>query len=96
VPKNFTREFPFIGSDRLEQYLDIRKSQRLELRAKLPSPLYWYQFPDGRKIFWNWVLVRDYLLNGGNRPEHQRLIEEYLESLEPAKTAKTPKARAAA
>jgi hypothetical protein len=94
MSKNIVREFPFIGSDRLEQYLDIRKSQRLELRAKLPSPLYWYQFPDGRKIFWNWVLVRDYLLNGGNRPEHQRLIEEYLGSLEPVKS-RTPSRGAA-
>lgn len=80
--KKLTREFAFIGSDRLEQYLDVRKNQRMELRAKLPSPLYWFQFPDGRKIFWNWVLVRDYLLNGGNTPEHQRLVEEYLATLE--------------
>jgi hypothetical protein len=94
VSKNFTREFPFIGSDRLEQYLDIRKTQRLELRAKLPTPLYWYQFPGGRKIFWNWVLVRDFLLHGGDRPEHQRLVEEYLATLEPQ--SKPPKTTAAA
>ena len=78
------REFPFIGSAKLEQYLDIGKQQRNALRAKLPSPLYWFQFPDGRKIFWNWILLRDYLLNGGNNPQHQRLIEEYLASLDPS------------
>jgi hypothetical protein len=83
--KNLTREFPFIGSVKLEQYLDIGKQQRANLRTKLPSPLYWWQFPDGRKIFWNWVLIRDYLLNGANTPEHQRLVEEYLATLEDKK-----------
>ncbi len=83
MSKNIIREFPAIGSDKLQDRLDIRKNQRMELREKLPSPLYWWQFPGGRKIFWNWVLVRDYLLNGGDRPEHQRLIEEYLATLEP-------------
>jgi hypothetical protein len=95
MSKTIIREFPFIGSDRLEQRLDIRKTQRMELRANLPTPLYWFQFPGGRKISWNWVLVRDYLLNGGNTPEHQRLIEEYLATLEPAQS-KTPKTTAAA
>jgi hypothetical protein len=87
--------FIFIGSEKLEQYLDIRKSQRATLQTQLASPLYWYQFPGGRKIFWNWVLVRDYLLNGGDRPEHQRLIEEYLATL-PQAQSKTPSNRAAA
>ncbi len=95
MSKTIIPDFPFIGSDRLEQYLDIRKTQRLELRAKLPSPLYWYQFPGGRKVFWNWVLIRNYLLNGGDRPEHQRLVEEYLATLEPAK-GNTPKSNRAA
>jgi hypothetical protein len=95
MSKSIVQQFPFIGSDRLEQFLDIRKNQRMELREKLPSPLYWWQFPGGRKIFWNWILVRDYLLNGGDHPEHGRLIEEYLASLEPAK-CKPPKNRAAA
>jgi hypothetical protein len=96
VSKTIIREVPFIGSDRLEQYLDIRKNQRLELRTQLSSPLYWYQFPGGRKIFWNWVLVRDYLLNGGDTPAHQRLVEEYLATLEQPKTAKPQTNRAAA
>jgi hypothetical protein len=95
VSKTIIREFPAIGSDKLQERLDIRKNQRMELKEKLPSPLYWWQFPGGRKIFWNWVLVRDYLLNGGSTPEHQRLIEEYLATLEPAKS-KTPKTTAAA
>jgi hypothetical protein len=56
--------FPFIGSDKLERLLDIRKTQRQELQQRLPRPLYWYQFPGGRKIFWNLVLLQDYLING--------------------------------
>jgi hypothetical protein len=95
MSKTIVRDFPFIGSDRLEQFLDIRKSQRVELRSKLTSPLYWYQFPGGRKIFWNWVLIRDYLLNGGDTPAHQRLIEEYLGTLEPPQKCKTPSRGAA-
>lgn len=79
-------EFPAIGSDKLEDRLDIRSQQRKELRTKLPSPLYWWQFPGGRKIFWNWVLVQDYLLNGGDTPEHQRLVESYLKTLPQTRT----------
>ena len=94
MPKTIIREFPFIGSSKLEERLDILKEQRIRLTAKLPSPLYWWQFPEGRKIFWNWILVRDYLLNGGDTPEHQRLVEEYLASLEPSK-AKPPSRGAA-
>ncbi|KGF73196.1 hypothetical protein DO97_01380 [Neosynechococcus sphagnicola sy1] len=78
--KLILREFPFIGSATLEARLNILKSQRVELQRKLPSPLYWWQFPGGRKIFWNWLLVQDYLLHG-DRPEHQRLLEEYLATL---------------
>jgi hypothetical protein len=74
------QQFPFVGSAVLEVRLDIRKTQRVELQKKLPSPLYWFQFPGGRKIFWNWVLVQDYLINGDG-PNHQRLIEEYLATL---------------
>ncbi len=77
MSKIIIREFPAISSDKLEQRLDIRKQQRVELRSKLPSPLYWWQFPYGRKVFWNWVLIRDFLLNVGYTPEHQRLIEEW-------------------
>lgn len=81
--KIIAHDFPFIGSDKLKKLLDIRKSQREQLRTKLCSPIYWWQFPAGRKIFWNWVLVRDFLLNGGDTPEHDLLVQEYLATLKP-------------
>jgi hypothetical protein len=73
-------QFIFVGSDKLEQFLDIRKSQREKLRSQLPQGIYWFQVPDGRKICWNWLLIRDYLLNGP-RPDHDRLVEKFLETL---------------
>jgi hypothetical protein len=73
-------DFPFFGSEILEQRLDLRKHSRGKLQKLLPSPLYWWQFPGARKIFWNWVLVQDYLLHGDG-PSHQRLVEEYLATL---------------
>lgn len=85
MPKT-TVQFPFVGSDLVEERLDLRKSQRLSLKAKLPSPLYWFQYPGGRKLFWNWRLVQDYLQNGGNTEQHQRLVEQYLATLEQPQT----------
>jgi hypothetical protein len=80
--------FPFVETRTLRQHFEIGKFGEAKLRNQLPSPLYWIQ-PD-RKVLWNWILVRDYLLNGGDRPEHQRLTEEYLATLEPSKRG-TPK-----
>lgn len=87
-----TASFPFVDTRTLRQHFEIGKFGEAKLRSQLPSPLYWIQ-PD-RKVLWNFELVRDYLLNGGDRPEHQRLIEEYLATLEPAKS-KTPSRGAA-
>jgi hypothetical protein len=78
--KKYPTDFPIIGSSLLEQALDIRKTQRQKLQKQLASPIYWYQFPGGRKVFWNLNLVRDYLLNG-NTDGHQALVEQYLQSL---------------
>jgi hypothetical protein len=83
-----TASFPFVETRTLRQHFEIGKFGEAKLRNQLPSPLYWIQ-PD-RKVLWNWILVRDYLLNGGDRPEHQRLTEEYLATLEPSKRG-TPK-----
>ncbi|MBW4552604.1 MAG: hypothetical protein KME35_16075 [Aphanocapsa sp. GSE-SYN-MK-11-07L] len=80
APKTQLQQFPFVGSAVLEARLDLRKTQRVELQRQLPSPLYWWKFPGGRKIFWNWLLVQDFLLNG-DVPAHQRLVEEYLATL---------------
>ena len=76
-----TEKFIFIGSDKLEAYLDVRKTQRFELKKALPEGLYWFQL--GRKIFWNWHLIRNLLLNGSDRnaPAHQKLVEEFLATL---------------
>jgi hypothetical protein len=71
--------FPYVSSRTFRsQHFDIGKWGEAELRKKLPSPLYWIQ-PD-RKVLWNVHLVKDYLLNG-DRPDHQRLVEQYLSSL---------------
>jgi len=71
--------FPYVSTLTLRsQHFEIGKFGEAELRKKLPSPLYWIQ-PD-RKVLWNVHLVKDYLLNG-DRPDHQRLIEQYLSSL---------------
>ncbi|MBW4552957.1 MAG: hypothetical protein KME35_17885 [Aphanocapsa sp. GSE-SYN-MK-11-07L] len=74
------QQFMFVGSAVLEARLDLRKTQRVELQKQLPCPLYWFQFPGGRKVFWNWELVQDYLINGDG-PNHQRLVEQYLATL---------------
>ncbi len=82
--KKYPTDFPIVGSSLLEQILDVRKTQRQKLKKRLASPLYWYQFPDGRKVFWNLTLIRDYLLNG-NTDEHRALVEQYLQTLPTAK-----------
>lgn len=74
-----TASFPFVDTRTLRKHFEIKKYGEARLREKLPSPLYWIQ-PD-RKVLWNWVLVRDYLLNGSDTDEHQRLVEEYLTTL---------------
>jgi hypothetical protein len=83
--------FRFVETRTLRQHFEIGKFGEAKLRNQLPSPLYWIQ-PD-RKILWNFELVRDYLLNGGDTPEHQRLVEEYLSTLEP--TSRKPSRRKA-
>ena len=73
--------FRFVETRTLRQYFEIGKFGEAKLRCQLSRPLYRIQ-PD-RKVLWNLELVRDYLLHGGDTPEHQRLIEEYLSTLEP-------------
>ena len=71
--------YPFVSTRTLRSHFEIGKFGEAELRKKLPSPLYWIQ-PD-RKVLWNLVLVRDYLLKKDS-PSHQDLIKTYLASLE--------------
>jgi hypothetical protein len=71
--------YPFVSTRTLRScHFEIGKFREAELRKTLPSPLYWIQ-PE-RKVLWNLTLLKDYLLNG-DRPEHQRLVEQYLEAL---------------
>ncbi|UJB69178.1 hypothetical protein HRE53_22770 [Acaryochloris sp. 'Moss Beach'] len=87
-------DYPFVETRTLRRHFETGKYVDRELREKLPSPLYWVR-PGSRKILWNLVLVRDYILHGGDRPEHQRLIEEYLASIEPPQIHPPKAARAA-
>lgn len=84
-----TCKFPFVDTRILRQHFHVGKYLERQLRQKLPSPLYWIQ-PD-RKVLWNFVLIRDYLLDGGDTPEHQQLVEDYLATLEKPPQTKTPK-----
>jgi hypothetical protein len=82
VPPILPHDFAFVSSRELDRRRGTEKAQRVALQKILPSPLYWVQFPGGRKIFWNWELVRDYLIRGNaTDPQHLRLIEQYLSTL---------------
>jgi hypothetical protein len=85
------RIFPFVDSRELRQHFRLGKSPEVALRLKLSTPLYWIQ-PD-RKVLWNFELVRDYLLHGGDTPEHQALVEQYLASLPDPPKGGTPKSQ---
>lgn len=76
-------EWPVVDSSELEAEERIKKNQRSILSDLLPSPIYWWRFPGGRKIFWNKRLIRDYLRNGPG-PAHDRLVEQYLATLDSA------------
>ncbi|WP_299414819.1 hypothetical protein [Acaryochloris sp. IP29b_bin.148] len=81
--------WPAIGGPELDTEEGINRHVRGNLTQTLPSPLYWWKHPDGgRKVYWNLRLIRDYLRNGPGE-KHNRLVEEYLASLE------APKAQAA-
>lgn len=78
------QSYPFVSTRTLRaSHFEIGKFGEAQLRKQLQSPLYWIQ-PD-RKVLWNLVLVRDYLLNGDS-PSHQRLIESYLTTLQTSQT----------
>jgi hypothetical protein len=75
--------WPYVSSRTVRsQYYEIGKYGEAELRKRLPSPLYWIRAvgQGGRKTLWNVRLLQDYLLNG-DRPDHQRLVERYLQTL---------------
>ncbi|NCJ05170.1 hypothetical protein GS597_01275 [Synechococcales cyanobacterium C] len=70
--------FPYLDTRSLREVFGLGKFGEARLREKLPSPIYWIK-PD-RKVLWNFVLVRDYLINGSG-PAHDRLVERYIATL---------------
>jgi hypothetical protein len=75
--------FPFVSTKTLRAYhIELGKFLEAKLRKQLPSPIYWIQ-PD-RKVLWNLVLLKDFLINGDSS-DHQRLVEQYLQTLPKAK-----------
>lgn len=71
--------FPMVGNQTLHQHIELTKNNRDCLRAELKSPIYWIQ--RNRKVWWNLTLVKDWFLNGPG-PNHDRLVEDYLKTLE--------------
>lgn len=78
--KNIIQVFPYVDTQTFRNHFQLGKFCESRLREKLPNPIYWIQ-PD-RKVLWNLRLIQDYLLNG-DCPSHQRLVEQYLSTLEP-------------
>jgi hypothetical protein len=74
-------EFAFLTEAYIKKnYLQLTPHQSLTLREKLPKGIYWIQLVERGLIQWNWTLLQDYTLRG-DRPEHQLLVERYLQSL---------------
>jgi hypothetical protein len=78
-------DYPFVQTKTLRQHFELGKFAETRLRSQLPPPIYWIQ-PE-RKILWNLVLVKDWLINGSS-DSHNKLVEEYLLSLSPSKALK--------
>jgi hypothetical protein len=63
-----------------EKY-ELTAWQSAQLRAKLPSGIYWLQIERGGLIQWNWTLLQSYLLSGADCPNHRALVEEFVSTL---------------
>lgn len=57
----------------------------------LPKGIYWYTLPNSDRIVWVRDLVRDWLVNGSDSPEHKRAVSKYMASL-PSSGAYNPSA----
>jgi hypothetical protein len=81
-PRNVkTRNFKFLSESAIRKdHFDLTNWQSLQLRAKLPRSIYWIQPVERGKVHWNLILLMDYLVSG-DRPEHQKLVEEYISTL---------------
>ena len=81
TPKVKNRTYKFVSETEIKRnHIDITAWQSTQLRAKLPKSVYWIQPIERGKIHWNIDLLLDYLISG-ERPEHQRLVEEYISTL---------------
>lgn len=74
-----TFNFPWIGTLELRQQIRMGKVVEASLRQKLPKGIYWTKLE--RKIMWNHRLVAD-LVMFGDRPDHRKLVERFLQSIE--------------
>jgi hypothetical protein len=79
-PKKEQDSFPFVTQAELrEKSFRLTKHQSSALRAKLTMGIYWIK-PLDRAILWNERLIVDLLING-DRPEHQAMVDRYIDSL---------------
>jgi hypothetical protein len=76
-----TGKFQFLTESYIKKnYLQLTPHQSIKLREKLQRGIYWVQIAPGGLIHWNWALLQDYVTRG-DRPEHNELVESYLQSL---------------
>lgn len=76
-----TDRFRFLTEKTIKQEkIELTRFQSAQLRSKLPPGIYYLQITKAGLVQWNWTLLQDYLVNG-DRPEHQKLVEEYLSTL---------------
>lgn len=62
-------------------WVNVGANVEATLRDTLAEGLYWSKLPESRLIVWNLRLIQSYVSNA-DTPEHQRLVERYLKSLE--------------
>ena len=75
------RTFKFVSEAEFRRdYYSLSRWEFDQLREKLQKFTYWIQPTERGKIHWNRDLLIDYLSNG-DRPEHQKLLEEYISTL---------------
>lgn len=73
--------FPFLNEKTIRRdHLQLTPWQSAKLRERLTRGVYWIQLVDRGVIMWNHRLLVDLLIRG-DRPEHQALVEAYLQSL---------------
>ena len=64
-----------------QEKFELTRWQSAQLRSKLSKGIYWVRLE--KSIYWNWVILQDYMVNGDG-PHHQNLIDEYVATLHQA------------